>query len=183
VARYDGSAAIVFIDLDHFKCINDQFGHLAGDAALQAVSEMIVRSCRNSDLVALRRRRVRGASVEPDRTRRPRQSTLTRAKHRVAANSAGSGLRLGGCVGRSRHALRLGFRQSNHRPRRCRHVLPENGQKISARLRVRRPARGLITTTRSAPAAPAFAGTPRARFFLRPRRRPSVTRCRFPSAC
>jgi diguanylate cyclase (GGDEF)-like protein len=52
VTRYDGSAAIVFIDLDHFKCINDQFGHLAGDAALQAVSEIIVRSCRNSDVVA-----------------------------------------------------------------------------------------------------------------------------------
>lgn len=52
VTRYHGSAAIVFIDLDHFKRINDQFGHLAGDAALQAVSEIIVRSCRNSDLVA-----------------------------------------------------------------------------------------------------------------------------------
>jgi diguanylate cyclase (GGDEF)-like protein len=52
VTRYDGSAAVVFIDLDHFKCINDQFGHLAGDAALQAVSEIIVRSCRNSDVVA-----------------------------------------------------------------------------------------------------------------------------------
>jgi len=49
---HDGSAAVVFIDLDHFKCINDQFGHLAGDAALQAVSEIIVRSCRNSDVVA-----------------------------------------------------------------------------------------------------------------------------------
>ncbi|HEY1749228.1 MAG TPA: GGDEF domain-containing protein [Xanthobacteraceae bacterium] len=52
VARYDGSAAIVFIDLDHFKSINDQFGHLAGDATLQVVSDTIVRSCRNSDVVA-----------------------------------------------------------------------------------------------------------------------------------
>jgi diguanylate cyclase (GGDEF)-like protein len=52
VTRYEGSAAVVFIDLDHFKCINDQFGHLAGDAALQAVSEIIVRNCRNSDVVA-----------------------------------------------------------------------------------------------------------------------------------
>jgi diguanylate cyclase (GGDEF)-like protein len=52
VARYDGSAAIVFIDLDHFKSINDQFGHLAGDAALQAVSDTIVKCCRNSDVVA-----------------------------------------------------------------------------------------------------------------------------------
>lgn len=52
MARYDGSAAIVFIDLDHFKSINDQFGHLAGDATLQVVSDTIVRSCRNSDVVA-----------------------------------------------------------------------------------------------------------------------------------
>jgi diguanylate cyclase (GGDEF)-like protein len=48
VARYDGNAAIVFIDLDHFKSINDQFGHLAGDA----VTETIVKNCRNSDVVA-----------------------------------------------------------------------------------------------------------------------------------
>jgi diguanylate cyclase (GGDEF)-like protein len=52
VARYDGGAAMVFIDLDHFKSINDQFGHLAGDAALQAVSDAIVKTCRNSDVVA-----------------------------------------------------------------------------------------------------------------------------------
>lgn len=52
VARYNSSAAIVFIDLDHFKSINDQFGHLAGDATLQVVSDAIVRSCRNSDVVA-----------------------------------------------------------------------------------------------------------------------------------
>jgi diguanylate cyclase (GGDEF)-like protein len=52
VARYDGSAAVVFIDLDHFKSINDQFGHLAGDATLQVVSDTIVGCCRNSDVVA-----------------------------------------------------------------------------------------------------------------------------------
>lgn len=52
VSRYDGSAAIVFIDLDHFKSINDQFGHLAGDAALLAVTDTIVKTCRNSDVVA-----------------------------------------------------------------------------------------------------------------------------------
>jgi diguanylate cyclase (GGDEF)-like protein len=51
-ARYDGNAAIVFIDLDHFKAVNDQFGHLAGDVALQAVTETIVKNCRNSDVVA-----------------------------------------------------------------------------------------------------------------------------------
>jgi diguanylate cyclase (GGDEF)-like protein len=52
VNRYRGSAAVVFIDLDNFKSINDRFGHLAGDAALKAVAEVIINNCRGSDIVA-----------------------------------------------------------------------------------------------------------------------------------
>jgi diguanylate cyclase (GGDEF)-like protein len=52
VHRYQRSAAVVFIDLDNFKSINDRFGHLAGDAALKAVSEVIISACRGSDTVA-----------------------------------------------------------------------------------------------------------------------------------
>jgi diguanylate cyclase (GGDEF)-like protein len=52
VHRYRGSAAVVFVDLDNFKSINDRFGHLAGDAALKAVATMIIRTCRGSDTVA-----------------------------------------------------------------------------------------------------------------------------------
>lgn len=44
-------AAIVMIDLDHFKPINDSAGHAAGDAVLKAVAAAIVSQVRASDLV------------------------------------------------------------------------------------------------------------------------------------
>ena len=52
VNRYQRSAAVVFIDLDDFKSVNDRFGHLAGDATLKAVAETIIKACRASDTVA-----------------------------------------------------------------------------------------------------------------------------------
>ena len=44
-------AAIVFIDLDHFKPINDTAGHAAGDAMLRAVAAEMTNGVRASDLV------------------------------------------------------------------------------------------------------------------------------------
>ncbi len=54
VAALPGSlpAAIVFIDLDHFKPVNDLGGHAAGDAMLVAVAAAIGAELRASDLVA-----------------------------------------------------------------------------------------------------------------------------------
>ena len=41
VSRYDDTAAMLFIDLDGLKMINDTFGHQAGDQALIQVAEVL----------------------------------------------------------------------------------------------------------------------------------------------
>jgi diguanylate cyclase (GGDEF)-like protein len=43
--------ALLFIDLDHFKQINDSFGHQAGDACLRAIIEPIHAELRQSDVI------------------------------------------------------------------------------------------------------------------------------------
>lgn len=52
VERYGGPAAVMFVDLDDLKQINDRFGHAAGDQALIEVARMLVASVRKSDCVA-----------------------------------------------------------------------------------------------------------------------------------
>lgn len=52
VKRYDDQAALLFVDLDGLKMINDSFGHCAGDEALIQVSRLLVGGVRKSDLVA-----------------------------------------------------------------------------------------------------------------------------------
>ena len=46
------SFAVLLIDLDHFKSVNDDFGHAAGDHVLQEVSRVLLSETRSTDLVA-----------------------------------------------------------------------------------------------------------------------------------
>jgi len=48
--RYQRSLAVVMLDVDHFKQINDNFGHPVGDTVLKAVARLIKSNCRDVDL-------------------------------------------------------------------------------------------------------------------------------------
>lgn len=52
VSRYHDKAALLFVDLDGLKLINDSFGHQAGDQALMQVARLLVGGVRKSDVVA-----------------------------------------------------------------------------------------------------------------------------------
>jgi diguanylate cyclase (GGDEF)-like protein len=52
IRRYWTRAALIYIDLDGFKPVNDRYGHAAGDAILKAVAATLMRSVRASDTVA-----------------------------------------------------------------------------------------------------------------------------------
>jgi diguanylate cyclase (GGDEF)-like protein len=52
VDRYGIHAAMLFVDLDGLKIINDTFGHRAGDEALIQVANLLASGVRHSDVVA-----------------------------------------------------------------------------------------------------------------------------------
>jgi diguanylate cyclase (GGDEF)-like protein len=52
VKRHGIAVALLYLDLDEFKRINDRHGHAAGDAMLRAVASVLGRHVRESDMVA-----------------------------------------------------------------------------------------------------------------------------------
>src|SRR4051812_18814967 len=52
VSRYGDTAAMLFVDVDGLKAINDSFGHRAGDEALIQVADLLASGVRKSDVCA-----------------------------------------------------------------------------------------------------------------------------------
>jgi len=78
--RFEIPISLAMIDIDHFKKINDSYGHLAGDQVLIKTAELMKSICRNTDILAryggeefsiiLKNTDEKGASVQADRLRK-----------------------------------------------------------------------------------------------------------------
>jgi diguanylate cyclase (GGDEF)-like protein len=51
IKRYRASGALILLDVDRLKPINDSFGHAAGDHVLKAIADVLTRQVRASDVV------------------------------------------------------------------------------------------------------------------------------------
>ena len=82
--RHGVRSALVMIDLDHFKLLNDRFGHLAGDEVLRRVASILNAEKRVGDLV-VRYGGEEFAAILPDTTVDEAINWAERARQRIAA--------------------------------------------------------------------------------------------------
>jgi diguanylate cyclase (GGDEF)-like protein len=50
-SRYERPLCVAFVDIDHFKAVNDSYGHAAGDTVLRGVAQTVAENLRTSDLI------------------------------------------------------------------------------------------------------------------------------------
>ena len=85
VLRHDGVFSVLMVDIDHFKMVNDEHGHTAGDAVLREVARVIGQCVRTVDVVG----RYGGEEflvLLPHTTREEAMQTAERVRATVAAH-------------------------------------------------------------------------------------------------
>ena len=159
--RYGRESAILVLDIDHFKRINDTLGHGAGDVVLQHVAQRLVRCVRGSDRVfgsedsagRQRRRPRRRQRRLPSRRRRVRRRARRGAPRRGQRRRRPADRRGAGRADRRRHDRGQDHRQHRHQR------LPGRRQRRRKPAEERR--RGDVSTPRSRAATAAGSTPPR----------------------
>jgi two-component system, cell cycle response regulator len=83
IQRHGGHLSLIMVDIDHFKRVNDAYGHPVGDKMLQEVARAIARQCREVDL-ATRYGGEEFAIVVPDETAAGAMRLAERCRQAVA---------------------------------------------------------------------------------------------------
>jgi diguanylate cyclase (GGDEF)-like protein len=92
--RYSRSLALILLDLDDFKAVNDRIGHLAGDALLAELGERVREALRSADIAC----RVGGdelAVILPESTFEDAQQLYDRLQAAITARPLAGGERMG----------------------------------------------------------------------------------------
>ena len=92
-SRYERPLALLVLDLDRFKAINDRFGHLAGDGVLAELGERLQRVVRSADIPC----RIGGeefAVILPEATLADANGLYERLREAISSGPVGSAPRL-----------------------------------------------------------------------------------------